>query len=475
MPQLLDRVRRTIRRYGLAAPGTRVLAALSGGSDSVALASLLAELDAAGDLRLVVLAHFNHQLRASADRDERFCREMAATLGRPLAAGRADVRELAAREHRSIEDAARTARHAFFEQARLQAGADAVALGHTKDDQAETFLLRLVRGAGSRGLAAMHPRNGPLIRPLIEIRREELRDHLRQRNLTFVHDETNDDLSVPRNRIRHELLPLLVERFNPAVVDALGDAAEIAREEWVWMSAEAAAVAAVAVERTEEHSTLDVAALSAAPLALLRLVVYRAMSEAARGRLVAYEDVSRTVDLIRVGGPPFDAPGQRVERIASTVVLTARPPGFVGRPLRRSTPGIERRRLPVPGEVELPESGCIVCVEEAESSPGAGAMGGRDAAAALVRRDRCIGGLAVRYRRPGDRFYPPGLNGGKKLQDYFVDRKIDRRHRDRVPLVVDERDRIVWVAGHAIDREFRVTDPAQAVLILRLKGLGGSD
>jgi tRNA(Ile)-lysidine synthase len=93
----------------------------------------------------------------------------------------------------------------------------------------------------------------------------------------------------------------------------------------------------------------------------------------------------------------------------------------------------------------------------------------------MVRRDLCGAGLAVRYRRPGDRFRPPGLRGGKKLQDFFVDRKVERAMRDRVPIVVDAADRIVWVAGHAIDEEFRVTDPAQAVLILRLKGLGGSD
>ena len=115
----------------------------------------------------------------------------------------------------------------------------------------------------------------------------------------------------------------------------------------------------------------------------------------------------------------------------------------------------------------------VISAELAVSTVPGLAAGSRSVA--LVRGDRCAGGLAVRYRRPGDRFRPAGLNGGKKLQDFFVDRKIDRGVRDRVPIVVDDADRIVWVAGHAIDEEFRVTDPAQAVLILRLKGLGGSD
>src|SRR5215475_14505215 len=222
---LLDRVRETIRRYGLLAPDTTVVAATSGGSDSVALAHLLHELDRMGACRLVALAHFNHQLRTEADRDEAFCVQLAHQLGRPLVADRADVRDLARRENRSIEDAARTVRHAFLERARLQLGADVVALGHTRDDQAETFLLRLLRGAGSRGLGSMHPRRGTLIRPLLHCRRSQLKTYLAERNITFVYDASNDDVSVPRNRVRAELLPLLEGRFNPSIVDVLAEEA----------------------------------------------------------------------------------------------------------------------------------------------------------------------------------------------------------------------------------------------------------
>jgi tRNA(Ile)-lysidine synthase len=471
---LIERVRRTIRRYELAPPETRVLVALSGGSDSVALAHVAADLDAAGELLLVALAHFNHQLRPSADRDERFCREIAATLGRPLLADRGDVRALAAREHRSIEDAARTARHAFLAQARVECGADVIALGHTKDDQAETFLLRLIRGAGARGLAAMHPRRRFIIRPLIDCRRAQLQAYLAERSLPFVHDETNDDVSVPRNRVRAELLPLLAERFNPSVVDALAGAAEIAREEWAWMSSEADALAAGAVTREGDRWTIDAGALAGRPLPLIRLIVHQTMTAAAAGRAIGFSDVDRAVRLLQSGGPPFDAHGQRVERIACALVLTGRPPGAVGRIQPTSAAGsLLPIPLSIPGEVELADSGAVISAEVAVSPLPAAIVGSRSVA--VVRRDLCAGGLAVRYRRPGDRFRPAGLKGGKKLQDFFVDRKVERAARDRVPIVVDGTDRIVWVAGHAINEEFRVTDPAQAVLILRLKGLGGSD
>jgi tRNA(Ile)-lysidine synthase len=231
---LIDRIRQTIRQHDLARPDTRVVVALSGGSDSVALAYCLRALDAAGELRAVGLAHFNHQLRSAAFGDERFSVGVAASLGWPMLIDREDVAGRAQRDRRSIEGAARTARHDFFERARRHFRADVVAVGHTRDDQAETFLLRLLRGAGPRGLAAMHPRHGAIVRPLLDCRRRELRAYLESQQIAYVHDESNDDVSIPRNRVRAELLPFLERRFNPSIVDVLADEADLAREQWGW-------------------------------------------------------------------------------------------------------------------------------------------------------------------------------------------------------------------------------------------------
>ena len=236
---LLQRVRQFARQHLLFRADTRVVAALSGGSDSVALAVILRELDAAGDVRLVGAAHFNHQLRGDAERDEHFSASFARSLDVPFAADRGDVRARARLERRSLEDAARRERYESFERIRRQFGADVVALGHTRDDQAETLLLRLVRGAGSRGLAAMYPRRGTIVRPVLDCRRLELRKYLDERNLEYVDDETNDDVAIPRNRVRAELLPLLAARFNPAIVDVLAHEAELSREVWAWLEAAA--------------------------------------------------------------------------------------------------------------------------------------------------------------------------------------------------------------------------------------------
>jgi tRNA(Ile)-lysidine synthase len=491
--QVLERVREFIGQHDLIGRDARVLAAVSGGSDSVALAHLLHDLDAAGELHLIGLVHFNHQLRASAAADERFAAAVAESLGRSILVDRADVAARARRERRSIEDAARAARYEFFERARLSSNADVVALGHTRDDQAETFLLRLVRGAGARGLAGMHPRNGSIVRPLLGCRRQDLRDWLGTRTVPFVEDESNSDVSIPRNRVRAELLPLLEARFNPGIADVLADEAEIAREAWEWMDAAAADLAATLVRsssgpRGELVREIDIARLSAAPLALRRAVLWRTISDVAGRRPVAFGHVEAAIRLISRAsradardGDGIDLPGQRLQRIGPRLVLRGRRPGTIGRPAAepQEATNVFRYPLSIPGEVVVPEAGWRVSVEplgaggELATASATMCSDGENNVA-FVRGDLGHGSLAVRNRRPGDRFRPVGLCGRKKLQDFFVDLKIARGQRDSIPLVVDERDRIVWVAGYGIDEVFRVTESAQAVLILKLKALGGS-
>ncbi len=468
---LLARVRRTIRQHRLSSPETRVAIALSGGPDSVALAHLLGALDRRRELRLAGFAHFNHQIRPSADADERFCAAMAANFGQPFDVEREDVAARARRDRQSIEVAAHHARHAFFARAGERLGADVMALGHTRDDQAETVLLRLLGGSGSRGRAGMYPRRGMLVRPLLDCRRAELRRWLDDQHIAWVDDESNRDVAIPRNRVRLELLPLLERRFNPSVVDVLADEAELARGEWAWMVECADLLLTRAAVRGTQEWRLDVDVLAVAPRALCRVALWRAMSEASGGRRVAFAHVNDALSLLEAAdGARLDVPGHRLERAGRQLVLRSRPPGTTGRMAGTPAPRFEYR-LPVPGEVALPEAGCIVSAAPPAPAPP-GVPG--DASVALVRGDLCRAPLAVRNRRPGDRFRPAGLGGRKKLQDYFVDRKIPRRERDRVPLVVDADGRIVWVAGYGVGEEFRVTDPSQGVLILEIKALGGS-
>jgi tRNA(Ile)-lysidine synthase len=465
------RVRRTILEHGLASPDTRVLIALSGGSDSVALAYLLHDLAAAGLLTIAGAAHFNHQLRSDADDDARFCQTVADSLGWPLVIDRENVAARARKDGASIELAARAARYAFLDRAAAELHADRIALGHTRDDQAETFLLRLVRGAGSRGLAGMHPRRGAMIRPLIDCRREELRAYLRDRDAGWHEDASNEDVTIPRNRVRAELLPLLGSRFNPAVVETLADAADIAREEWRVLEDLAREACAAIASRDGNEWRIDAAALNALPVAVARLVLRHVMHEVSSGRHQGFSHIEEVRRLSRAPRGNLHLPAHIVKRVAGELVLTGR--SHAGRP-RQPAANLFRYSLSIPGEVAVVEAGRAVVAEVAPSLEAVqDRAAARSGVTAIVQLDRCTGGLAVRNRRPGDSFTPLGLGGRKKLQDVFVDRKVPRSTRDHVPLVVDRADRIVWVAGYGIDEEFRVTDPSQAVLVLTLTELGG--
>jgi tRNA(Ile)-lysidine synthase len=317
----------------------------------------------------------------------------------------------------------------------------------------------------------MHPRRGRVIRPLLECRRADLKVYLDERGVQYIEDETNSDLSIPRNRVRAELLPLIEARFNPAIVDVLADQAELARADWLWMESQSKPGAL----------DLDIPTLAQSPLALRRLAVWKAMTLAANGRPVSFRHVEAVLQLIEAdtdglasvpivepADKSIDAPGQIVDRVGSRLVLRRKAVALRRKAVAR-TVGLFRYGLPVPGEVALPEAGYIVSAEAAGTGAEALRATAGNGAAAVVRKDSWTGPLSVRNRRPGDRFRPLGLEGQKKLQDFFVDRKVARHVRDGVPLVVDESDRIVWVAGHGIDEAFRVTDASQAVLILKLR------
>jgi len=467
---LVDRVRRTIERHTLVAPGGRVLVALSGGPDSVALLHILFDLQASGDLELAGVTHFNHRLRGgAADADERFCRELAESLALPIAVGSADVRDEAGRTGRSIEDTARTLRYKFFEEAADGLDAGAIAVGHSLDDQAETFLLRLVRGAGSRGLGAIRPRAGRVIRPLIEIPRAELRQYARDHRLQWCEDDTNNDLSIPRNRVRHELIPYLAREFSPAIADVLAREAAIAREDEDHLEREAIDLASsIVLRNTGGTIELAAGALSSLHPALQARVARYALSIVPGLGHIGFDQIQGLLELVKANSETsVSLPGRQIERRGDRIV--------VGPALPRDAAESNSFRVPlsIPGEVRLDGAGWAVSAERAETAGTAAAPGSGRATVVAVAAAPLALPLAVRSRQPGDRFRPLGQTGRKKLQDFLVDRKIPRETRDSLPLVVDGADRIVWVVGQAVAEDFRVTEPSRGVILLKARRLGG--
>ena len=477
MSPLAQRVRQSLEREALLPAGARVLVACSGGADSVALGAVLCELAPAANWSVAGLLHVNHLLRGTAsDGDETFCRDFAATLGVPITVERVDVAARARAERVSIEAAGHRVRYALFERAVEEGRADLVATGHTRDDQAETVLLRLVRGAGPAGLAGIRPRAGPVVRPLLDVRRSELREYLGRRGSPHREDPSNRDERILRNRVRHRLIPVLAEHFSPAVTDALARGAAIARDDADWLDRAANAAAAEIVQYEEGtldargdcgggRFEVDAARLAAAPPALARRVALHVL-ERAGGRRVGFEHVERLRRLAEGGVAAADFPGCRVERRGAKLRFTPRS----GRGARPAAGACFEHRLDVPGEVVVPEAGLRVTAERGERPAR---LAGRGEVAVLPAA-RIAAPLTVRNRRPGDVFRPLGLGGRrKKLQDFFVDRKVPRDRRGTVPLVVDARLGIVWVAGHAVAEGARMIDSDTGVVTLKIVKTGG--
>jgi tRNA(Ile)-lysidine synthase len=459
MTTLAARIRQHVERHALWTPGTHVIAALSGGSDSVAQLLLLRDLQADGFVVLAGAGHLDHGLRPTAARDAAFCRALCGRLAVPFVSEGVAVRDLAARWRCSVEAAGRRARYEFLERARVAVAADRIAVAHTLDDQAETVLLRLLRGAGPRGLRGILPVRGAVVRPVLSCTRQELRDDVAARGERWVDDETNSDVGHPRNRVRHELLPLLAARFQPAVTRVLARTAEVAAAEDALLEQLALDALGHTARTTDAGICLSTSQLAATPLALRRRVVRRVLESAGARRAPDLADVDRALAVCARRGPKaYEAAGVRVERFSQDAVL------FSTASRAATVPRIEERPLPVPGVVDVPEAGlgCRLTAEgpiRVESSaPGTGVR--------VVLRADIAAPLVVRSRRDGDRIRPVGRGGSRKLQDLLVDRKVPAHQRDRVPIVTDRDGRIVWVVGHAADAGAVAPDGAGAVIVL---------
>jgi tRNA(Ile)-lysidine synthase len=314
-------VRRTIRRHGLCPPGIRLLIGVSGGSDSVALTLLLIELAQHGEFDVAALAHLNHQLRPEAVRDEQFCRDLATRCGLPITIESADVQSYAASTRQSIEEAARALRYEFLDRAAAGCGAGRIAVGQTEDDQAETYLIKLVRGAGLTGLGGIYPSRGRVIRPLLDVTRADLRAYLIASAQAWVEDDTNADVSNPRNRIRHRVLPELDAAYGGAARAGIARAAAHARQDGQWLDELAAARYAELATQMDLGVQIDARRLATEPISMQRRIVLQAARGLAGGREISLEHVESVLDVLAGAAAGVDIPGSRVELRQKILVL----------------------------------------------------------------------------------------------------------------------------------------------------------
>ena len=457
-----------MRAHRVPAPGHRILAAVSGGGDSVALLRLLLLLGKEFPLTIAV-AHVNHRLRGEAsDQDQRFVQDLCARLGLSCRVVAPDDDALAAL-NAGGEAGLRSFRHERLRQTAREIGASHIALGHTLDDQAETLLMRLLRGGGRRGLSAMRCVGpDPLIRPMLHITREQARGFLREIGQDFREDETNTDDRFLRNRVRSRLLPVMVG-FNPRIVRSLAGAAELLGEEDRYLDSLAAdwiARHARPHQGGEPRLVLPAAAPDGIatlvqPLAarIVRIAMKKTGSDP---RGVSRRAIQAILGLAAAGVDgstrPVAGGVEATIRGADLIIGPGAPPPVKPEPFILS--------LPIPGEVEaVALAGRI----EATVLPRdqAGPVGGVEWDPMTARLDASLLGpvATVRNRRPGDAFHPLGAPGRRKLGDFLIDIKIPRAKREHLPLVIGPAG-IAWVVGHRVGHPYRVTDATERVAIL---------
>jgi tRNA(Ile)-lysidine synthase len=421
----------------------------------------------------LTVAHLHHGIRGrAAAADAAFVRDLAKRLRLPCIIGRAAVPALARQRGISLEMAARSARYAFFARAARRAGAAVVATAHTADDQAETVLMRLLRGAGPAGLAGIpHTAEHPgirVVRPLLDVPRQAVLAYLKAHTLGWREDETNADRTIPRNRVRHELLPLLERDFNPQVREALIRAGRLIREDGAFLDRLATGLYRAHVRGPAPHD-LDLEPMQACVPALRRRVLRLWLQQAGvAGDALDFDTIERLsarAGLVRGGGALVLAGGWQVTRGDGVLrVRRLTPP-----------PASSKARYPlhVPGVTTVPALGVRIhvtagpgIVRDRDTRPGELPARASLSVAAWRRR-----ALYVRTARPGDRMQPFGVAGSKKLQDILVDTKVPRAQRAALP-VIECGGRIVWLPGYRIDQAWAVADAAAPALQITVERLG---
>ncbi len=468
MHNLATSVLAYIRKHELLKPGDRVAVAVSGGADSVALLRLLADLRHEFGVVLSVV-HFNHKLRAAeSDQDEQFVAALARQLSLELHCESADVAVHAKDKHLSLETAARNLRYAYFHRLLQENRFNCIATAHTLDDQAETVLLKLVRGAGTRGLAGIYPKRATatagafIIRPLLGARRKDIEFYLAEIRQPWREDTSNRDLRHSRNRVRHGILPRLERYLNPSVYEALSDTAEIARAEEDYWSGQIQKLGLSLWRNSgaakETGGIVDLQALSALPLALQRRVI-RGAAESLGLRL-EFRQVEEILALVPAHPPGSQSRkslllpnGWKVSREKGTL-------HFDRQNAATAFSGYEYR-LTVPGSVEVPELGSRFETR----------LVGRNAVQGYNRQhffdpELLVKELTVRNWRPGDRFWPAHSKSPKKIKELLQDRQVIGPERKLWP-VVESGAEIVWVRGFPAPANLQPREDLTQVVLLQ--------
>jgi len=463
-----QRVLHFIQEHHLILSGQPLLVAVSGGPDSVCLLHILVELQNELGVRLHV-AHLDHRLRgADSQADARYVSDLALQLGIPATIEQRYVKRYQTQHHISLEEAAREVRYSFLAEVARSIGARQAAVGHTVDDHVETILMHLIRGTGTRGLRGLQPstewhstgQSLIIIRPLLKLGRQETADYCDNHNLKPRLDVSNLSLAPLRNRLRHQLLPLL-KSYNPRVAEALLRTAQIAGDDLALLDKESVHIWDKTVQEREDTIIFDKETFLELPLALqrhlLRLAIEKLLGNLKDIETRHIEEI--TAALTKPAGRRISLPGGLIFAIEYNRYLL----GPDAAALSPFTTLEAEFPLKLPGETSLPGWRIGASIISREQM-----MEKNDDFTAYFDLDKTGDKLVVRSRQPGDRFQPLGMSQPKKLNEFMIDAKIPQAWRQRIPIICSP-EHILWVVSWRIDDRVKVTDTTQRILCLEFQ------
>ncbi|GAB6139002.1 tRNA lysidine(34) synthetase TilS [Halanaerobaculum tunisiense] len=461
---LLDQVTTTIDNYGMLNSGDRLVVAVSGGPDSLALLHLLTRLQEDYQLKLHI-AHLNHQLRGEvAAQEAQFVKKIATSWQLPVTVESRDVQSFQQEAGLSLEDAARKVRYDFLWELLAELKFDKLVVGHHADDQAETVLLKFLRGAGLQGLGGIVPNRNKLIRPLIEVSKQELKDYCAQYNLNPCSDETNLEPIYQRNKIRLELLPLLKQDYNANLVNTLNRMARILRAEEDYLSDHATDILQeITIRESKTELIINRRSFLELHIALQRRIIREAIRYLQGDcQDIYYQHIQDIIDLTSNSdtGKKLELPDELLVRlnynqlILATKELVATKEDFNYQLTR--------------GKVKVPELDLVISSKVVASDyPWQEELA--DPQVGCFDYDSVGPQFYVRTRKPGDRFYPLGMEGSKKVKDFFIDEKIPVWQREQIPILTTKQGTVFWVGGLRVDDRFKITKDTQQILIIKIK------
>jgi tRNA(Ile)-lysidine synthase len=456
---MLEKITAIVNKYNMINMADTVIVGVSGGADSIALLHILRRMAVEFSFNLAA-AHLNHMLRGDdAEKDEEHVKIICRDWGVPCYTKKTDVRTLADKLRISEEEAGRKARYEFFRELMKDIKADKLALAHHKDDRVETILHNIIRGTGTQGLKGInYVRDGFVIRPLLDISKEEILHYCGEQKIVYREDLSNSDFSYTRNRLRHGLIPFLQDKFNPNIVETILRMSDVIGEEDEFLTQYCNELLSDMFHFDKDKARVALDRFNPLHLAvkrrLLRIVFHGFMGEFSCIELVHIDSIINMLHNAKQGAA-FKLPGKiRVQNVCGYAIISTDSKEPAIKPFEYI--------LNLPGSVIIHEANVKISAEFKEKVQ---IPSGKNPI--HIDADNLIGSLVIRSRRIGDRFKPLGMSSEKKLKEFFIDWKVPREERDLIPLITDNRN-IIWVAGYQISEDYKVTDRTTRVIEFKL-------